>query len=56
MNKFCTSALRLLIRMRWTRKKPFYLLFDKILPVFESFQVSPKILIFEISYFWEERF
>jgi hypothetical protein len=36
-------------------KKNFFLLFDDILPVFESFQVSPKILIFEISYFLSKR-
>jgi hypothetical protein len=28
-------------------KKNFFLLFDNILPIFESFQVSPKILIFK---------
>ena len=36
-------------------KKNFFLLFDDNLPVFESFQVSPKILIFEISYFLSKK-
>ena len=56
MTKFCTNEPRLLIRVRWTRKKPFFLLFEIILPIFESFRVSPKILIFEILYFLSKKF
>jgi hypothetical protein len=36
-------------------KKTFFLLFDNILPIFESFQVKPKILIFEKSYFLSKK-
>jgi hypothetical protein len=35
--------------------KTFFLLFDYILPIFESFQISPKILIFlKKSYFFQK--
>jgi hypothetical protein len=37
-------------------KITFFLLFDNILPIFESFQVKPKILIFEISFFLSKKF
>jgi hypothetical protein len=35
-------------------KITFILLFDFILPIFERFQKSSKIAIFEISYFWSK--
>jgi hypothetical protein len=56
MFKFCTSTLRLYVNSYALNTKiNFFLLFDNILPTFESFQVSPKILIFEISYFLSKK-
>ena len=42
MTKFCTSTLRLLIRMRWTRKKTFFYYLTTFYPFLRVFKYHRK--------------